>query len=532
MPATQARRPDLPGPEEQAVSDDIILDFRNVTKRFPGVTALDNVSIQVRRGEIHGLCGENGAGKSTLMKILSGVYPSGTYEGSIIYDGKELNLGVGSIRQARDEGIAIVYQELTLVPNMTVGENVFLGKEPVEKGTIDWGKLYAETRDILRKYRLEVSPQSVVKYLGVGKMQMVEIAKALSENAQILILDEPTSALTESEIDKLMEILENLRSHGVTCIYITHKLDEFFRITDSVTILRDGKTVTTQPTKQLTQEKLVSYMVGREMKERFPRGHRRPGEVMFEVTDLQAVDPNETSRKVLDGVSFNLRRGEILGIAGLMGSGRTELVTTIFGEYGKITGGTIKLEGQEIHVSDARDAMHKGISLVPEDRKGQGLVLMQSILKNISLANLDKFSGFMRIDSDAEMMAATQQAKALAVKAPNLGVSVDSLSGGNQQKVVIAKWLLSSPKILIMDDPTRGIDVGAKYEIYKLMNDLAERGVSIIMISSELEEVLGMSDRIMVMHEGRSTRTIDIAEASQERIMALATGIADELVPA
>ncbi|MBP8293758.1 MAG: ATP-binding cassette domain-containing protein, partial [Caldilineaceae bacterium] len=294
--------------------------------------------------------------------------------------------------------------------------------------------------------------------------------------------------------------------------------------------LRDGKTVTTQPTKALTREKLVSYMVGREMKERFPRGNRRPGEVMFEVTDLQAVDPNETSRKVLEGVTFNLRRGEILGIAGLMGSGRTELVTTIFGEYGKITGGSIRLEGQELHIHNARDAMHKGISLVPEDRKGQGLVLMQSILKNISLANLDQFSAFFRIDADAELVAATKQAKSLAVKAPNLQAQVDSLSGGNQQKVVIAKWLLSNPKILIMDDPTRGIDVGAKYEIYKLMNDLAEHGVSIIMISSELEEVLGMSDRIMVMHEGRSTRTLSTAEASQERIMALATGMADEIV--
>ena len=514
------------------MSDDIILDVRNVTKRFPGVTALDNVSIQIRRGEIHGLCGENGAGKSTLMKILSGVYPQGTYEGSILYNGQELKLGTGAIRQARDEGIAIVYQELTLVPQMTVGENVFLGKEPTANGSIDWNKLYADTRDILTTYRLDVQPQMLVKHLGVGKMQMVEIAKALSEDAKILILDEPTSALSESEIDKLMEILENLRSHGVTCIYITHKLEEFFRITDSVTILRDGKTVATQPTKELTREKLVRYMVGREMKERFPRGNRRPGEVIFEVADLQALDPNETSRKVLNGVSFDLRRGEILGIAGLMGSGRTELVTTIFGEYGKITSGSIKLEGEALHLHSAREAMHKGISLVPEDRKGQGLVLMQSILKNISLANLDRFAGFMRIDADAELQAALQQAKSLAVKAPTLEARVDSLSGGNQQKVVIAKWLLSTPKVLIMDDPTRGIDVGAKYEIYKLMNDLAEHGVSIIMISSELEEVLGMSDRIMVMHEGHSTRTLDVAEASQERIMALATGIADKIVPA
>jgi len=508
------------------VNDDIILDIRNVTKRFAGVTALSDVSLQIRRGEIHGLCGENGAGKSTLMKILSGVYPYGTYEGSVFYEGKELKLEGGSIRQAIASGIAIVYQELTLVPTMTVGENIFLGKEPVENGSINWDKLYAETRDILAKYQLDVKPQAVVRYLGVGKMQMVEIAKALSENAQILILDEPTSALAEAEIEKLMEILDLLKSHGVTCIYISHKLDEFFRITDSVTVLRDGKTVTTQPTQDLTKEKLVSYMVGREMKERFPKGNRKPGEVIFSVENLRAHDPNDTSRIVLDGVNFNLRKGEILGIAGLMGSGRTELVTTIFGEYGKIMQGTIMLEGRVIAAHSAREAMNQGVSLVPEDRKGQGLVLMQSILKNISLANLDQFASLFRIDADAEMAASLQQAKNLAIKAPNLGVPCDSLSGGNQQKVVIAKWLLSNPKILIMDDPTRGIDVGAKYEIYKLMNDLTEKGVSIIMISSELEEVLGMSDRVMVMHEGHSTRTLDIAEATQERIMALATGIA------
>ncbi len=508
------------------MNEEIILDVRNVTKRFPGVVALNDVSMQVRRGEIHGLCGENGAGKSTLMKILSGVYPHGTYEGSIVYDGQELKLEDRSIRQAIEEGIAIVYQELTLVPHMTVGENVFLGKEPVENGSINWDRLYAETRDVLNKYRLDVAPQALVRHLGVGKMQMVEIAKALSENAKILILDEPTSALTEAEIDKLMEILETLRSHGVTCIYITHKLEEFFRITDKVTVLRDGKAVTTQPTKDLSLEKLVSYMVGREMKERFPKGNRHPGEVIFEVDGLMAEDPNEAGRRVLNGVSFNLRRGEILGIAGLMGSGRTELVTTLFGEYGKVISGKVRLEGKEISVHSARQALHYGVSLVPEDRKGQGLVLMQSILKNISLPNLDQFSAFFRIDSDAELAASLKQAKNLAVKAPNLQVAVETLSGGNQQKVVIAKWLLSNPKILIMDDPTRGIDVGAKYEIYKLMNELAEQGVSIIMISSELEEVLGMSDRVMVMHEGRSNGTLNIAEASQERIMALATGIA------
>jgi D-xylose transport system ATP-binding protein len=507
------------------VNDDVILDIRNVTKQFPGITALSDVSIQIRRGEIHGLCGENGAGKSTLMKILSGVYPYGSYEGAIFYDGQELRLEDRSIHQAIEQGIAIVYQELTLVPSMTVGENVYLGKEPLEYGVINWNKLYADTQMILGKYQLDILPQAIVKNLGVGKMQMVEIAKALSEDAKVLILDEPTSALTESEIEKLMQILRTLKAHGVTCIYITHKLEEFFRITDSVTVLRDGKAVTTKPTSELDREKLVSYMVGREMKERFPKGNRKPGDVILQVQDLHADDPEERGRKVLNGVSFDLRRGEILGIAGLMGSGRTELVTTLFGEYGVVTGGELILEGKQLKVNNARKAMDQGLSLVPEDRKGMGLVLAQSILSNISLPNLDQFSGFMRINKDAELQAAMKQAKNLSIKAPTLQAPCDSLSGGNQQKVVIAKWLLSNPEILIMDDPTRGIDVGAKYEIYKLMNELAEKGVSIIMISSELEEVMGMSDRIMVMHEGRSNGILSAADATQEKIMALATGI-------
>ncbi len=503
---------------------DIILDIKNVTKQFPGVTALSDVSLQIRRGEIHGLCGENGAGKSTLMKILAGVYPWGTYEGTILYEGRELKLENRSIRQATEEGIAIVYQELTLVPSMTVGENIYLGKEPVENGSINWDKLYSDSQQLLAKYHLDILPQALLKTLGVGRMQMTEIAKALSENAKILILDEPTSALSEAEIDKLMEILQTLKEHGVTCIYITHKIEEFFRIADTITVMRDGKVITTQPTKSLNREKLVSYMVGREMKERFPKGNRHPGEVIFEVENLHAMAPGE-DREVLKGVSFNLRKGEILGIAGLMGSGRTELVMTIFGEYGRITEGNIKLEGHKLSVKNSRQAMQHGISLVPEDRKRHGLILIQSVLKNISLANLNQFATWFRIDDEAELKSSMQYAKSLSIKAPNLGVHVDSLSGGNQQKVVISKWLMSRPKILIMDDPTRGIDVGAKYEIYKLMNDLAEQGISIIMISSELEEVLGMSDRVMVMSEGHSTTTLDIADATQEKIMALATGV-------
>src|SRR5512136_1553909 len=526
-------RTSLPGYESLSgcsrsgrMSDDIILDFQNVTKKFPGVTALSDVSLQIRRGEIHGLCGENGAGKSTLMKILAGVYPWGSYEGQVLYNGRELKLETRSIRQAIEEGIAIVYQELTLVPTMTVGENIFLGKEPVERRSINWDKLYSDTQTILTKYKLDILPQDVVRDLGVSKMQMTEIAKALSENAKILILDEPTSALTDAEIEKLMEILRTLKEHGVTCIYISHKVEEFFRIGDTITVLRDGKVVTTQPAQALNVEKLVGYMVGREMKERFPKGNRKPGDVIFEVQDLHAQDPVQSDREVLKGVSFDLRKGEILGIAGLMGSGRTELVMTLFGEYGKITRGKVKLGQRELQPHSSREAMQEGLSLVPEDRKRHGLVLIQSVLKNISLANLDQFASWFRIDDAAELAASLRFAKSLAIKAPNLHVPCDSLSGGNQQKVVISKWLMSKPQVLIMDDPTRGIDVGAKYEIYKLMNDLTEQGISIIMISSELEEVLGMSDRVMVMHEGQSTCTLDIADATQEKIMALATGIA------
>jgi D-xylose transport system ATP-binding protein len=508
------------------VDNGIILNFQHITKRFPGVVALEDVSFNIEKGEIHGICGENGAGKSTLVKILSGVYPYGTYEGKVFYDDQELQLSQSSIHQAVEKGIAIVYQELTLVRTRTVGENVFLGKEPLEHGIINWNKLYADTKAILEKYQLDVDPRAVVNDLGVGKMQMVEIAKALSEDARVLILDEPTSALSKAEVEKLMEILRGLKQHGITCIYISHRLEEFFEITDRVTVMRDGKIITTQPTRDVTQNDLVKSMVGREMKERFPKGNRHPGEVIFEVEDLEAVDPNNPSRKVLSGVSFNVRKGEILGIAGLMGSGRTELVLTLFGEYGKVTKGTMKVHGREIEPHSASQAISSGLSLVPEDRKNMGLILIQTILKNISLANLDQFSKFFRIDANAERQASLQQSKSLTIKASSLDVAAETLSGGNQQKVVISKWLMTSPDVLIMDDPTRGIDVGAKFEIYKLMNELAEKGEAIIMISSDLEEVLGMSDRVMVMCRGHSTATLPVAEANQERVMTLATGVA------
>ncbi len=503
----------------------VILDISHVTKQFPGVTALSDVSLQIREGEIHGLCGENGAGKSTLVKILSGVYPHGTYEGTVRFNDSELRLEQSSIRAAIEAGIAIVYQELTLIPEMTVGENIFLGKEPLTIRTINKQKLLSETGQILAKYKLDISPRALVKNLGVGKQQMAEIAKALSENAKLLILDEPTSALTESEVEKLHEILRELKAHGVTCIYISHKLEEFFKIADRITVLRDGKLITTEDASKLSTEKLVRLMVGREMTDRFPPSTRKPSDVILSVKDLRAEDPKSPGREALKGVSFDLRKGEILGIAGLMGSGRTELVTTLFGEYGRILSGSITYEGKQIAPASAREAMNHRISLVPEDRKQLGLVLIQSVLKNISLPNLGKFAGFGTIDKHAEIKEAEKYSRELSIKMPNVNVVVNSLSGGNQQKVVISKWLMSDPKVLMLDDPTRGIDVGAKYEIYKLMDQLAAQGIAIIMTSSELEEVIGMSDRIVVMCEGRTNGVLEKKDATQERIMTLATGL-------
>ena len=509
------------------MSDDIILNIDNVTKEFPGVVALSDVSFQVKRGEIHGICGENGAGKSTLMKILSGVYPHDTYTGKIDLNGEEIKFERGAIRQAIDAGISIVYQELALNPFSTVGENIYLGREPVRFGdAINWNALYHSTKELLETYNLDIPFAETVSNLGVGKQQMVEIAKALSEDAKVLILDEPTSALNEFEVETLHKILRTLKEKGVTCLYISHKLEEFFQITDTVTVFRDGRHVATVPTAETDTDKLIAMMVGREMTERFPSRAVSVGETVLEVSGYQVQSTEHLDKMLIEDVSFSLKKGEILGIAGLMGSGRTELVTSLFGEMGRKVAGTVRLEGKEIEIHSARDAMNYRIGLVPEDRKTLGLILEQTILKNIALPNMDRFSGFMRIDKNKELHESQKFAKSLRIKTPSLHVPVQKLSGGNQQKVVISKWLMSEPEILILDDPTRGIDVGAKYEIYKLMNDLVDRGVSIIMISSELEEVLGMSDRIMVMCEGRSTGILPVAEATQEKIMALATATA------
>jgi D-xylose transport system ATP-binding protein len=504
---------------------DYILEFNQVTKEFPGVLALSNVSFKVRRGTIHAICGENGAGKSTLMKVLAGVYPYGSYSGDIKFNGKQLSFTGDSIRQAIDTGIAIVHQELALIPQITVGENIYLSREPGNKGTINWNELFNNTRQLLKKYNLDIPFSAITRDLSVGKQQMVEIAKALSEDAQVLILDEPTSALTDNEVDKLMQILANLRNQGKTCIYISHKLEELFRISDNITIFRDGTVIGTVPTDKVDSETIIAMMVGREMTERFPPANRKPTEPILNVKNWTIESEEHPGKNAVDQVTFYLRKGEILGIAGLMGSGRSELVLSLFGEYGKKKSGTITIDGKKVIIKSAKQAMHCGISLVPEDRKRLGLITEQSILKNISLPNLDRFASLLSINKHREIHECETIARELAVKTPTLKALVNSLSGGNQQKIVIAKWLMSNPKILILDEPTRGIDVNAKYEIYKLMNKLTSEGISIIVVSSELPEVLGMSDRILVMHEGRLSGILDRKEADQEKIMALATGL-------
>lgn len=505
---------------------DNILEVNGVTKRFPGVIALNNISFNVRRGSIHAICGENGAGKSTLMKILAGIYPRDSYEGSIVFKGEELSFAGNSIKQAIHKGIAIVHQELSLVPQITVGENIFLGKEPTSLGGINWHQLYQETKNLLATYNLDIPPSAVIRDLSVGKQQIIEIAKALSEKADLLILDEPTSALTDNEIETLMRILNQLRDNGVTCIYISHKLEEVFDISDTITVFRDGEAVQTVATANTDKEHIISMMVGRKMTERFPKSSHVPGDVIMEIKNISIKSLEKPGKFLLHDISFNLRKGEILGIAGLMGSGRSELVTAIFGELGRSYTGEIFIEGQLAKNRSAREAMSNGLSLVPEDRKKTGLIVEQSILKNISLPNLEQFASMFSINKHLEIQQCEKIAKEMSVKTPSLHALVSSLSGGNQQKVVIAKWLLSNPKILILDEPTRGIDVGAKYEIYKLMHQLVNDGMAIIMVSSELPEILGMSDRILVMHEGRVSGALDRSDATQEKIMSLATGLA------
>ncbi|GFN30183.1 xylose ABC transporter ATP-binding protein [Paenibacillus xylaniclasticus] len=499
------------------------LEMRNITKRFPGVTALDNVTFTVKKGEVHALCGENGAGKSTLMKVLSGLHPYGSYEGQILINGEEKQFR--QISDAEHAGVAIIYQELALVKDLSIGENLFLGKEPARWGVINWEYVFRESERWLREVGLtDVNPEQLTGTLGIGKQQQVEIAKALSKNANLLILDEPTAALTEQEVEILLGILQEFKRRGVTCIYISHKLNEVFAIADTVTVLRDGQTIGTYPIGELTEDKVISLMVGRELKERFPRMPAKPGDVVLKVSDYSVMNPDRPGRKIIDNISFEVRKGEIFGIAGLMGAGRTELVMSLFGAYAGKAYGKVEIDGKQVKLNSTRAAIREGLALVSEDRKKYGLVLGMDIKSNVSMASLASISPAGIINHNLEAASGNQYMRTLRIKANNVETITGTLSGGNQQKVVLGKWMMTNPKILILDEPTRGIDVGAKFEIYNLMNELVSQGVAIIMISSEMPELLGMSHRIMVISEGRQTGQFTAEEATQERIMAAATG--------
>ncbi|GGA44269.1 xylose ABC transporter ATP-binding protein [Paenibacillus physcomitrellae] len=499
-----------------------VLEMVNITKEFPGVKALDRVNFKVKKGEIHALCGENGAGKSTLMKVLSGLYPAGTYSGDIVIGGEKKQFH--NITDAEKAGIAIIHQELALVKEMTVGENIFLGSEPTKHGVIQWDELYHNASIWLKRVGLNLSPDTKIGSLGIGQQQLVEIAKALSKHTKILILDEPTAALTESEVAILMDILNQLRREEVSCVYISHKMPEVFALADTITVLRDGQTVKTLARQETNDDQVVSLMVGRELTERYPRVEHTPSEKVLEVRDYNVWHPEKRSQKVIKGVNFELRKGEILGIAGLMGAGRTELVSSLFGAYPGRSSGEVRIDGKPAKIRSVADAIKSGIALVSEDRKRQGLVMGMDVKTNTTLATMRKVSKMGVINVNEEIKWGLQYVQDLKTKTASLETLVGTLSGGNQQKVVIGKWLMSDPKILIMDEPTRGIDVGAKYEIYHLMNRLVAQGVAIIMISSELPEVLGMSDRILVMSEGEFVREFDWREATQENIMQAATG--------
>jgi D-xylose transport system ATP-binding protein len=497
-----------------------LLEMREITKTFPGVRALDGVTFDLYEGEIHALVGENGAGKSTLMKILGGVYPE--YGGEIRIQGQVQRFG--NVRDAEAAGIAIVYQELSLIKDMTVGENIFLGREPRRFGVVLWDELYSRAKRLLDDLSLNIDPRTPVRNLGIGQQQLVEIAKALSHEGRILVLDEPTAALTDAEVETLVRILNQLRERGIGMVYISHKLEEVFRLADRITVLRDGRTVGTEATTSLTQARIISMMVGREVGDIFPKVEHAHGDVIFEARDIVVEDPNVAGKLLVDRVSFQVRRGEVLGIAGLMGAGRSELLTAIFGAHsGKVTG-EIFVEGKPVRVNTPSEAIRHGIGFVTEDRKRYGLILEQAILNNMTLASLPHLSGRFVTDASAEAAAGERARQDLRIKARNLFTIAGTLSGGNQQKVVLAKWLLTKPRVLFLDEPTRGIDIGAKQEIYTQINKLAKEGLAIVLVSSELPEVLGLSDRVIVLHEGRMTGEFTRTEASPEAVMACATG--------
>ncbi|MFA5852510.1 MAG: multiple monosaccharide ABC transporter ATP-binding protein [Spirochaetales bacterium] len=499
---------------------DIILEMRDITKTFPGVTALSHVNLAIRRGEIHALVGENGAGKSTLMNILSGVYPHGTYTGHIVFEGAECSFK--EVRDSEKKGIGIIHQELALIPYLSIGENIFLRNERAKGGLINWDKTYMDAGRFLELVGLKENPHTPVKDIGVGKQQLVEIAKALSRNAKLLILDEPTASLNEDDSAHLLSLLLDLKAKGLTSILISHKLHEIAKVADSITIIRDGLTVETleKGVDAMDEDRIIKGMVGRELVDRFPQRTPKIGEVAFEIVDWNVFSPINPERKVIKNVSLKVRKGEVIGLAGLMGAGRTELAMSIFGRsYGlRITGRALK-NGSEIALGSVQQAIEQGISYATEDRKTAGLNLIGDIKENITIAKLKKVSRYWVIDADKEIGVAEEYRGRLNIRSSSILQKAGNLSGGNQQKVVLSKWIFTEPDVLILDEPTRGIDVGAKFEIYTIINKLADEGKSVIFISSELPEILGVSDRIYVMNDGRIVGEFPRGEATQEGIM-------------
>ncbi len=497
-----------------------ILEMRGITKEFPGVKALDNVTLKVEKDSIHSICGENGAGKSTLMKVLSGVYPFGTYEGQIFFNGEEMKFH--GIKESEKAGIVIIHQELTMIPELSITENIFMGNEITVNGLIDWATQRQRTSEILEKVGLHINPDTLIKNLGVGQQQLVEIAKALSKNVKLLILDEPTSALNEDDSANLLEIMRWLKERGITCIMISHKLNEVREISDAVTVIRDGQSIDSYEVVagEVDEDKIIRSMVGRSLDNRYPEHESHPGDVIFEVENWCVEDPSVEGRMLCKNSTFHVRAGEIVGFAGLMGAGRTELMRSLFGKnFGIYKSGTIKIKGKEVRINSVEDAIANGIAYVPEDRKSLGLNLLDTIRKTIVAADLKKILTGGLLNSDKELAAAEEYHQALSIKCSSVDVGVNTLSGGNQQKVVLAKWMFTEPDVLILDEPTRGIDVGAKYEIYKLIHELAAQGKAVIMVSSELPELLGVVDRIYTIFEGEITGELAASEADQESLM-------------
>ena len=520
-----AIRPQDTSPGSSAAPGHLILEMRDITKEFPGVKALSNVSIAVQRGEIHAICGENGAGKSTLMKVLSGVHPAGTYEGEIYYNGKLVQFH--NIRDSEHAGIVIIHQELALIPELSIAENIFLGNEVATGGgVINWMTTRQRARELLARVGLDEDPDTKIKDIGVGKQQLVEIAKALSKDVKLLILDEPTAALNEGDSQHLLDLMSGLRSRGVTCIMISHKLNEIEQISDSITIIRDGKSVETLRVKEdgVDENRIIRGMVGRELESRFPEHTPKIGYRLFEVKDWTVRHPQVADRLVCKSESFYVNRGEIVGFAGLMGAGRTELMRSIFGRsYGTYVRGTISMDGREVQLRTVSDAIEAGIAYVTEDRKSLGLNLLDDIKRTTVSARLKRVSRGIVVNEREEYRYAEEYRKSMRTKAPTVDEGVSKLSGGNQQKVVLAKWLFTEPELLILDEPTRGIDVGAKFEIYGIIQRMASEGKGIILVSSELPELLGLSDRIYTICEGAITGVLKKDEADQESLMRLMT---------